>query len=506
MLSCTCTPTLHITRWQADAIVLKGGYVLFLVFRGDNTIPVYKTTFSPLHNRCILLLSKLLKDGCEGYWDNLYSSVDVMQEVAKGATYSGAVTAGSHTGTTDTIVVPKTGLCGTARTNRGVPTLFRQPEKKGMSKAACDAIKAKPIEERMKSQMTQSEPRIICASVWDNGPVHMLDSIHTSAGIVTIHKPRWDAATQTKVKVPLRILALVDDYNQNMHYVDIRDHLAHEYNLDGGFWRDRKWWVPIFKELFKSACDQGYVTYKRVCQIENDARLARVSAERAEAARQAEVAARRKGIKDATQIAAVAALAEGKVDAGRPIIALPHLDFLEKIAEGFVIEAYNSTKDSVADMMSLRAYNLQLIERALQEMKGEAPASTGATGQTRADGGTPATAVAGRKRSIQATIESDGRLAEHELQGDVEHALIDASIAVQHGIITEEYRNQSLYCTFKFCPWAAGNKKHKCGEKGAGRQQNGRSRTQLVCMHPRCACGWHATCWSYTHRKCPWIF
>ena len=72
---------------QADAIVLEGGYVLFLVFRGDNTAPVYKKEFSPLHNRCLELLSKLLKDGHEGYWDNLYPSTEVAQEVAKGGTY-----------------------------------------------------------------------------------------------------------------------------------------------------------------------------------------------------------------------------------------------------------------------------------------------------------------------------------------------------------------------------------------------------------------------------------
>ena len=102
----------------------------------------------------------------------------------------------------------------------------------------------------------------------------MLDTIHTSAGIITISKPRYDHETKKKVSLPLRILAIIDEYNHNMHYVDIRDHLAHEYNLDGGFWRDRKWWIPIFKELFKSSCDQGYVMYKRVCEIEEAARAA----------------------------------------------------------------------------------------------------------------------------------------------------------------------------------------------------------------------------------------
>ena len=38
-------------------------------------------------------------------------------------------------------------------------------------------------------------------------------------------------------------------------------------------------------------------------------------------------------------------------------VGVAHLDFLEKIAEGFVIEAYNSTKSNDSDRISLRAYN-----------------------------------------------------------------------------------------------------------------------------------------------------
>ena len=77
-----------------------------------------------------------------------------------------------------------------------------------------------------------------------------------------------------------------------MNNVDNRDHLSHEYNLDGGFWRDRKWWMPIFKELFKSSCDQGYVMYQRVCEIAEEKRVAAVAAEDAIAAAEAEATAK----------------------------------------------------------------------------------------------------------------------------------------------------------------------------------------------------------------------
>ena len=46
--------------------MLEGGYVQFLVFRGDNTVPVYNAKFSPLHNRCLLLLSTLVHEGHQG--------------------------------------------------------------------------------------------------------------------------------------------------------------------------------------------------------------------------------------------------------------------------------------------------------------------------------------------------------------------------------------------------------------------------------------------------------
>ena len=478
---------------QADAIVLKGGYVLFLVFRGDNTTPVFKKEFSPLHNRCLLALSKLLCKGGEGYCDNLYSSVDYFREVATGGTYTATIPAGPRVGESLTITVPETGMEGTARTNRGVPAACRQPEKKGMSKKKQEELKSKPIEERVKSQMTTTEPRVICASVFDNGPVHLLDTIHTSAGIITKLKPRWDAETKTKVKLPLNMLALVDEYNNNMHYVDIRDHLAKMYNVDGGFWHDHKWWMPIFKEIFRSACDQGYVMHRRVCEIEEEARVARVRAER-EAAGKVAAEAARKARKSDAQVAAEAAAAAAAIRS-KPIKPMPHLDFLERIAEGFVIEAYNSTKDAASQMMSLRAYDLQRIERALAEMRGELPPSAGARGE-----GAPASVV-GVKRKIAAVVQANGQLAEHELDGDEKHALIDGCDAVSLGLINENYRKNGMFCSYKFCYWAAQNKKQRCGE-GMAREQEGRAKCQLFCKHPRCKRGYHASCWSIAHGLC----
>jgi len=179
----------------------------------------------------------------------------VVQAAAAGGQYTAKIPAGPHAGKTETITVPRTGTSGTARVNRGIPSQCKQPNPKAdkLSKKRIDEIKAKPLEERMKSAITTSEPRVLCVSVFDNGPVHMLDTIHTSAGIITIHKSHWDPELRKKIAKGIRLCDLIHAYNNGMDSVDIRDHLGHDYNFDGGFWRDRNWWMPIFKELFKSA-------------------------------------------------------------------------------------------------------------------------------------------------------------------------------------------------------------------------------------------------------------
>ena len=126
--------------------LLEGGYVLFMVFRGDNTVPVFEKEFSPLHNRCLLLLSKLLQHGHTGWWDNLYPSLPVVQAVARGGQYTAAFPAGPHAHETLTITVPRTGTSGTTRVNRGIPAQCKQPNPKA------DKISKKRIEEIMRNQ------------------------------------------------------------------------------------------------------------------------------------------------------------------------------------------------------------------------------------------------------------------------------------------------------------------------------------------------------------------
>ena len=165
-------------------------------------------------------------------------------------------------------------------------------------------------------------------------------------------------------------------------------------------------------------------------------------------------------------------------------------------------EAYNGTKSRDADKISLHAYDLPHLERAIEEMRGnEAPSA-------RAQGKSPQTCGAkggkGTKRKLEADLEADGRLARHELDWseDAEkHALIDGADAVTKGLISEEYRSHSMYCAYKFCKIAAENQAKKSGSniKG-GQMQAAKAKCQAFCMHPRCMRAFHPTCWCIVHR------
>lgn len=101
----------------------------------------------------------------------------------------------------------------------------------------------------------------------------------------------------------------------------------------------------------------------------------------------------------------------------------------------------------------------------------------------------------------QVEFDEDGRICEECLDEDDKHVLIEASVAVELGILEEKTRKASMYCGLpnKHCPWAAENKEHKCGE-GSKRTQNARAKVQLFCMHPKCLRPYHAVCFAIAHR------
>ena len=112
--------------------------------------------------------------------------------------------------------------------------------------------------------MTDKEPHVLCVSYFDNGPVHMLSTIHSDAEFVIVKKRVWSATEEKKDRprstfhIPRLRIIDVDDYNRNMNNVDRFDQLSNYYSLDGMGWRDRKWWHPIFKGIVKGSCDNAY--------------------------------------------------------------------------------------------------------------------------------------------------------------------------------------------------------------------------------------------------------
>ena len=71
--------------------------------------------------------------------------------------------------------------------------------------------------------MTEVDPNVLCVSFFDNGPVHMLTTIHKSAEFITIHRRRWDGKELKIVELPIERLEEIHDYNTNMNNVDIFD-------------------------------------------------------------------------------------------------------------------------------------------------------------------------------------------------------------------------------------------------------------------------------------------
>ena len=98
----------------------------------------------------------------------------------------------------------------------------------------------------------------------------------------------------------------------------------------------------------------------------------------------------------------------------------------------------------------------------------------------------------------QGEVGKDGRLTAEEMEGEV-HPLISGPDAVALGLISESYRQRSMYCAYKFCKLAAANKDKACGEK-SGSKQKPRAVASAYCMHPSCKRGYHPSCYSVVHR------
>ena len=170
------------------------------------------------------------------YMDNLYLSVRIA-ELARNPS----------------MPWPKTLVAGPARTNRGIPDCCLQVREKNEKKAA----------EKKGTIKVATRGDLLCCSIYDNAPVHMLSTIDESVEMVQV-KEYWSNGE----KLAIFKLKLIDLYNKYMNSVDLADQLRNEYRPDAKWWRNKKWWWSIFLWLLGVVCTNAYLIMLKRCEEE----------------------------------------------------------------------------------------------------------------------------------------------------------------------------------------------------------------------------------------------
>jgi hypothetical protein len=220
--------------FQADAIC-QDGYTWCFHFRHDPHT-VLEPSLSPLHNRCLSMLKQIPDPWITAYMDNLYPSTTWF-ELLK-SKYSVLA-------------------CGVVRKNRGIPASVIQEEV--TSRKTLDSI-------RGTVKIAHTSDGLVVVSVYDTKPVHMLTTAHHVIHMTNKTRIVWDSEIGRQAEIQYSRLNVIDDYNKNMHMVDVADQLRTNYRIDGPWMRYRKWWWAIFSWALGMVCVNSYLLYKRVCQ------------------------------------------------------------------------------------------------------------------------------------------------------------------------------------------------------------------------------------------------
>ena len=114
---------------------------------------------------------------------------------------------------------------------------------------------------------------VICASYYDENagkPFHMnmMTNVVEGVGVIEIQRKCFSTTTMKHFYVTIMRLSLADLYNKNMNSVDIADQLRNNYRPDGLWLRFRKWWWSVMLWCLGQAVTNGYLMYKRVCELE----------------------------------------------------------------------------------------------------------------------------------------------------------------------------------------------------------------------------------------------
>jgi hypothetical protein len=224
--------------YQCDA-VCDDGYTFSFYFRhGDAPAApdsVKHLDLSPTGRRVIWLMLQLPNLWTRVYMDNLFNSRKL---------YTAAW-------------ICKTLCQGVCRTwGRGVPEKIVQKTEPDVAKAG--ALRGRTMVAVLEGD--DSCPDLLCCSVYDTKPVHMMSTI--AEKVEWIEMTRDVYSQELKCVVPMKYLRLnmIDDYNHRMNSVDLADQLRNCYRFNHWF-RNRKWWWAIFLWAVGVAATNAYKMY-----------------------------------------------------------------------------------------------------------------------------------------------------------------------------------------------------------------------------------------------------
>ena len=231
--------------YQCDALC-EDGYTFSFYFRHGDAPDVpdelKHLNLSPTARRVVYLLMKLPNMWTNCFMDNLFNSRKL---------YTAAYIVGQ--------------LCqGVTRTNgRGICDEV-------VMTAEVDPKKAEARRGESKCAVYMDDPdcpNLVCVSVYDTKPVHILSTIATHVDWKTMTRDVYAASEGKCVPMKYLRLTLIDEYNNFMNAVDLADQLRNHYRFNHWL-RNRKWWWSIFLWALGVATTNAFKMYERLYEEE----------------------------------------------------------------------------------------------------------------------------------------------------------------------------------------------------------------------------------------------
>jgi Transposase IS4 len=218
----------------------QDGYTYVVYFRNVPAPSHYiKNGLSPLHARCLWMMSFLRDKGHRVHMDNLYLSA----KFAK-ACFNHEMN------------VHIAGV--TRKTGRGLPAGVLQEE-----------VKNKRLQMTVRGTVKAAVLRgdkdcmdLVACSFYDTKPVHIISMVCDTIKWVEKTRLVYDSEQSKMVAMKFLRLNLNDDYNNDMGHVDVADQLRGNYRMDRWL-RQYKWWWSIWLWGFGVLLVNAYIFYQK---------------------------------------------------------------------------------------------------------------------------------------------------------------------------------------------------------------------------------------------------